>query len=908
MTSFINPLSSTFFRDYYTNFLQRPELLEKILLVGKSDGSLGADSKDSWRITRFLRRLLFGVSYDLPTHIKKLQELVALKLQTAKGTEQKDANQVAEELVFVSKTCRSLKGIVKRVKDRKPQLREAENDLRTKQYESLRQAAEILKISPRMLCCQKGLFSHALTFIEAPCDLSDVKEHFPALLHEAIRKGKVEKSKLLIQQGAKLEHVSKEDQLIFAMQTADQVNACKLIASDAKLSISVFKRPILHYACEKNFIDVVRALLIKGTDPDKPDSSGTIALHYATSRENIPLMQALLEYSANVNKPDSKNVTPLHIAAKAAKPELLEMLLLYGAKTNFADNFGNTALHFACQNQDLKSVTLLIARQADVNARNRLKETPLHFACDGGTVELVKSLLNKGAELNAQTADDSTPLHRASSRASIECIQYLLSLGADLSIEDRNGNTALRIPLDARYVISDQEKKRLYLALFGHSKIARDWIERNSPNFSMIRFLTSQAVKIAKEPNPYEIPFLLQDRNLIKSMLQGTNETEFRKQYEILKSKYPKHNIEFIEYAPYEITQAHYTKGKLNARVPRPERDISLHRLVEHFDNINTNDPSQAYFLDLQKVAQDAGTADKERLRTNLHAMIAKVNNRTAFLGTPREGSEALQDFYQNIENGLKNTLLTLAELKGKDPAAFREKERQVVSEMLGMMNHCGGRYFSVSVRCYLTHCKGLTLTFEDDLLQSLAEYREVLMQATIPNGANNVHDYNNLVRAIGRKYGLPGYQVFETFEDPFSHVDVTHAERQFKKGYTVKSIVKEWLHGTFADGTFREKYIDWHKANLAKNWNRERYQQIGAKVRLMQKNNAPHKDIVSYLSENEIILNGASKDYEQAILEDQAYGYLAACVMDENSGQLKESAIFTMLVQTGVLRSLFSS
>lgn len=916
MSNSYNPISLTFFQDFYKNCLAGHEPLQNILIATSNDGSIGIDTKSSWCLVRFFKQLFWGVSYDLPSQVQKIQESANNRLQAAKAQQasltQDMRLQLSDELVALSKTSRSVKQIIKHVKAKKPQLVNAEHDMRVKQYAALSQAGELLGQSSWALCCSRNMFSEALAFIGEKSDLVDVKEHFSTLLHHAIRKGKIDKANILLAQGATLASLCKEDQLSYSMQTHNQAEACRLLANGAKVDITIYKQPILHYALEHNLADALRGLLKHGASPDGVDSRGQIPLHLVTKAENLTLLTILLEYNADVNKSDNHKTTALHIAAKKGQINLVQALLCYDATVNKADRFGDTALHFACQAGKTDVVEALIQKGAPINAKNSSQTTALHNACDGQNLDIVKILLANRASVNALTAEEETPLHRASAKAQIDLCQLLIAHGADHTIQNSRGETALRLPLNSRFPLSNEAKKRFYLAFFGYSRLATTWLQNNQIDHSFLTYLSQNAQELVIEAkraktNPYEFPFILQDVSLTRALSATMSQREFRVFLESLSKAHPAVSLDLIAYAPYQINPAHYAKGNLNLRVPAPARNISLERYLAHFDACNSNDPDSADFLDLNKVASEAGTANRVRLREGLQLMLQKVTNRVAFLGTPKEGSPALREFYQNIENALKNVLITLEELRDRDLGAYRTMQKAVMFDLLCMMNHCGGRYFSVSVCSYLKYAKGEKLTFADDMYQSLADFREVLMQATIPNGPNNVHEYNSLVRSIGRKYGLPGFQVFESFADPFSHVNIEQSERQFKKNYTTKAIVKEWLSGSFAEGAFREKYLDWQKSQNAKRWDVARYAPISLHVAKLVESRVSRAEIIAYLDKQDILVNGENQTYSQAIEEDQAHAYISNAIMDEQTGALKEEAIYDMLIQMQVLTSCFA-
>ena len=265
---------------------------------------------------------------------------------------------------------------------------------------------------------------------------------------------------------------------------------------------------ILHVACDKGDINLVKKLLEAGADPNVTDkfgitplsvrtgSGGTI-LHVACDKGDINLVNKLLEAGADPNVTDKFGITPLsvrtssggtilHVACDKGDIKLVKKLLEAGADPNVTDKLGitplsvrtdsgGTILHVACNKGDIKIVKKLLEAGADPNITDKLGITPLsvrtgsgrtilHVACDKGDFKLVKKLLEAGADpnvtdklgitpLSVRTGSGGTILHVACDKGDINLVKKLLEAGADPNVPDEFGFTPLM-----RAVVSTSSK------------------------------------------------------------------------------------------------------------------------------------------------------------------------------------------------------------------------------------------------------------------------------------------------------------------------------------------------------------------------------------------------------------------------------------------------------------------
>jgi ankyrin repeat protein len=81
----------------------------------------------------------------------------------------------------------------------------------------------------------------------------------------------------------------------------------------------------LHYAVERNYIDIARALLIHGADPNRADPLGRTPLHYAVLAGMLEFVQLLLVYKASPLRPDNLGDTPLNLIKHKRKSPYTEI-------------------------------------------------------------------------------------------------------------------------------------------------------------------------------------------------------------------------------------------------------------------------------------------------------------------------------------------------------------------------------------------------------------------------------------------------------------------------------------------------------------------------------------------------------------------------------------------------------
>ena len=196
----------------------------------------------------------------------------------------------------------------------------------------------------------------------------------------------------------------------------------------------------LHWAVQKDRLDIVQALLAAGAKPNVKNRWGVTPLALAVTTGNPGITQALLKAGADPRASVPETGTPLLTAARSGNPEAIKALLAAGVKADETEETsGQTALMWAAAEDHVAASKVLLAAGADVKKFSRKKETALFFATRTGDIALVDTLLAAGADINSRTPSDDMKVSSVGDSMLVVAItnghfglaDFLLSKGAD---------------------------------------------------------------------------------------------------------------------------------------------------------------------------------------------------------------------------------------------------------------------------------------------------------------------------------------------------------------------------------------------------------------------------------------------------------------------------------------------
>eukprot|EP00803_Ostreobium_quekettii_P001008 evm.model.scf_516.2 EVM.evm.TU.scf_516.2 scf_516:43654-44847(+) len=152
---------------------------------------------------------------------------------------------------------------------------------------------------------------------------------------------------------------------------------------------------------------VVVVLLEVGANVSQMSAQGFSPLHWAVDRNHLEVVQVLLKNGADMDAQTAlKGWTPLNIAAWSGWVDITEELILRGVNVSIADYSGVLPVHVAIHSGEWEPVCeALLDAGADLNAVDNAGDTPLEYAAWTGNFGAVKWLLEHGAEESREIKD-----------------------------------------------------------------------------------------------------------------------------------------------------------------------------------------------------------------------------------------------------------------------------------------------------------------------------------------------------------------------------------------------------------------------------------------------------------------------------------------------------------------------
>jgi ankyrin repeat protein len=242
----------------------------------------------------------------------------------------------------------------------------------------------------------------------------------------AARRGDIEVAKVLLEFGANVNDTAADGNsaLVVAAHSGHGEFAAFLLEKGANPNAEGAGYNVLHAAVLRGDLDVVKAGLAHGANPNAPFTKGT------------PVRRSAADFFLPAPLVGG---TPLLLAAKYASVDMIRALTARGADLQLATRAGMTPL-MAASNSDRR-------RQAVLGLERVLRRRPgeIYPADESEGVEAVRVLLELGADVSAVDGEGNTALHVAVSGQSLPIIKLLADKGARLDAKNKKGLTPLAL-------------------------------------------------------------------------------------------------------------------------------------------------------------------------------------------------------------------------------------------------------------------------------------------------------------------------------------------------------------------------------------------------------------------------------------------------------------------------------
>lgn len=834
--------------------------------------------------TRFFKTCT-GTSYDITDASEELLKIIKDRIknnqQVLPGD---DKNEVGQEFFTAMLLCDKMQAIIERVVQKKKiENNQLSTEFQLQAFEALNLASSILQEPPTLLLCKNQCFDKALELIDQGASITDVKDYYNPLLKAASMKGQYTRAIELIARGADPLFADTHLGAILreALISKNTFVSERLINAGAPLNESSLPEHLypLYYAISKDFpISCILLMLQKGALVDQLNPPGKTALALALEKGVAPAVLALLDAGADPNQIIREGKNCFHYVLERNYPLIALKLLEKGFPLSFVDPTGQSLLHLAAAASRLDIVRILLEKNIAVSRRDRVGNTALHTACIQGNAEIAQMIIHSGGDLSLINEEQRTPFQAAL---------------ASKKFSGLDGRT--KIISFFSFFFSDFPEVTKRLDRYSVEGFI-DYFKRN-PSL-IIKKRISEG-----DPNPLEIPFLLQSPQLAKALASSMTLREFSTGINTLTLKYKHTPTDRVDLSIYEINPIHLRQGAASVEIPTKPAGYEVRQLLTLFDQINFSNPNEDNYQDTSAFSSDTGTLSSSELRASLRILVERIEQRIEYLGTPPSGTAELRLFYTTIENAITNTLKKLHE--GNDPLL----KAKTVIEFVRAAGYCGGKYYATAYEQFSKIVLGVEATFENTLFSLLANQRETILRSLIPSGAQSVHDFNQLMYALGKELGIPGASMMTAIRDRYGAApNKENSKKQFFELYTPYAIISEWLEPRISqDGDLKNKFIDWCKANVPAEWGKGHFGPIKLELAELQTKKASPEEISTFLTKHDMMLS-PGMTVEEAIEDERIMAFIATEVLvDMNAPvmRFKKKTIAYMLFKLNVLTQI---
>ncbi len=301
-------------------------------------------------------------------------------------------------------------------------------------------------------------------------------------------------------------------------------------------------------------------------------------------------------------------------------------------------------------------------------------------------------------------------------------------------------------------------------------------------------------------------------------------------------------------------------------------RDFPINRaelLEQYTREVRAENPSLSNEEVRRRAQGRLESGYRQHLRDALETLCSRIRNREAFAGTPPPGTDALNMYYTDLQNGLLSIMHTINNLG--PTAQAQERREHFLTELLRAAQFCGPRIEETVQDCYSEIVQGIVPTFENRVYKILDQYRIRLLETLAPPGPQSVHYVTSARRTIGQELGIFGAaRAAQLGADPFAdlggNVALSRDIARFHARYTPHAIHEELSFELNQDYHLRNDAIQWLADHIPSNWTSQRVEQARARIAVLRSEGRNETEIRASLESEFQITIRPQRTLEQAI------------------------------------------
>jgi ankyrin repeat protein len=274
-----------------------------------------------------------------------------------------------------------------------------------------------------------------------------------AALELAARRGSAEIARLLIDAGANVNAKGHDSSIFNSAAYGGNAEVVRLLTSRGGSCCGT----ALHGAASRSNVEVVKALLKSGADPNAR-SGGRSVFYYAltpgfTLKDRATpdeIVRMLVQAGADVNSPDFDDETPLLTAMENKRVASVKLLLEAGANVNARGRNKETALDLAAAwpGDDAHKIAARLVNSSSTTPQESGAKLLERCATEGWT-DVADLLTRHGVNVRGQAGAPS--LWNATLAGHVQIVKLLLQAGTNPDASPRGNITPLEIVLTPSY-------------------------------------------------------------------------------------------------------------------------------------------------------------------------------------------------------------------------------------------------------------------------------------------------------------------------------------------------------------------------------------------------------------------------------------------------------------------------
>lgn len=287
-------------------------------------------------------------------------------------------------------------------------------------------------------------------------------------------------------------------------------------------------------------------------------------------------------------------------------------------------------------------------------------------------------------------------------------------------------------------------------------------------------------------------------------------------------------------------------------------------------------------------------------LLTGFVRIIVCTRDRDAFIGTPKEKTPEIEEFYAVMRRSLIQLITQIYTCEDKDAQKF------CISEIGIAGNRCGGRWLGCLHQQlnYLKGKKAQYVSFLDEIYLIFRDRRQAILDTLVFRGHDDVHIHNQIYKLISKHLNLAGADLYENIVDNFANDQLTENRLlgMFYHHYHplyLTEILNQFLLQMYHNSEKRELLLLWIKSNIPDEFDSHFYLPVIEAVKKALVEKKSRQEITALMQG--IYWNPDQPDPLKSVEDHRFCEFMDQIVMDEN-GHFKLPFLLHMLLTLNIL------